>query len=67
MSLQKTILNLDENGRKFSKQIENTGEKGEVARYEQFLFFPTEFSKELYCRYVKRWEKVNKTDFMEHN
>ena len=26
----------DENGRKFSKQVENTVGKGEIARYEQF-------------------------------
>ena len=39
--------------RKFSKQLENTVEKGETARYEQFLLFPTEFSKGLYCRHVK--------------
>ena len=31
---------LDENSRKFSKQIENTVGKGEIARYEQFLLFP---------------------------
>ena len=30
----------DENGRKFSDRVENTAEKGEIARYEQFLFFP---------------------------
>ena len=30
----------DENGRMFSKQVENTVEKGEIARYEQFLLFP---------------------------
>ena len=30
----------DENGRKFSKPVENTMEKGEIARYEQFLLFP---------------------------
>ena len=30
----------DENGRKLSKQVENTVVKGEIARYEQFLFFP---------------------------
>ena len=28
----------DENGRKFSKWVENTVGKGEIARYEQFLF-----------------------------
>ena len=30
----------DENGRKFSKRVENTMGKGEIARYEQFLLFP---------------------------
>ena len=30
----------DGNGRKFSKQVENTVGKGEIARYEQFLLFP---------------------------
>ena len=29
----------DENGRKFSKWLENTVGKGEIARYEQFLLF----------------------------
>ena len=29
----------DENGRKFSKRVENTVGKGEIARYEQFLLF----------------------------
>ena len=45
---------LDENGIKFFKQIENTAGKGEIARYEQFLlFFPAVFSKDLYCRHIK--------------
>ena len=35
----------DENGRKFSKWVENTVEKGEIARYEQFLLFPQCFQK----------------------
>ena len=30
----------DENGRKFSKWVENAVGKGEIARYEQFLLFP---------------------------
>ena len=30
----------DENGRMFSKWVENTVGKGEIARYEQFLLFP---------------------------
>ena len=33
-------LKFDENGRKFSKGVENTVGKGEIARYEQFLLFP---------------------------
>ena len=35
----------DENGRKFFKWVENTGGKREIARYEQFLFFPQCFQK----------------------
>ena len=35
-----TIVIYNENGRKLSKRAENTEEKGEIARYEQFLLFP---------------------------
>ena len=35
----------DENGRMPPKQVENTVGKGEIARYEQFLFFPLCFQK----------------------
>ena len=35
----------NENGRKFSKLVENTVGKGEIARYEQFLLFPQCFQK----------------------
>ena len=35
----------DENGGKFSKRVENTAGKGEIARYEQFLLFPQCFQK----------------------
>ena len=35
----------NENGRKFAKQVENTVGKGEIAHYEQFLFFPQCFQK----------------------
>ena len=35
----------DEFGRKFSKQVENTAGKGEIAPYEQFLLFPQCFQK----------------------
>ena len=30
----------DENGRKFSKPVENTVGNGEIACYKQFLLFP---------------------------
>ena len=42
-SLQTTILNLMKMAEKFSKRLENM-----MGRYEQFLLFPTEFSKDLY-------------------
>ena len=35
----------DESGRMFSKRVENTVGKGEIARYEQFLLFPQCFQK----------------------
>ena len=35
----------DENGKKFSKQVENTVGKGEIARYEQFLLLSQFFQK----------------------
>ena len=35
----------DENGRKFSKPVENTVGKGEIARNQQFLLFPQCFQK----------------------
>ena len=34
-----------ENCRKFSKELENTVGKGEIAHYEQFLLFPQCFRK----------------------
>ena len=51
----------DENGRKFSKQEEKTGGKGEIARYEQFLLFPV-FQKACFpgaSKGVIVWEWVN--------
>ena len=50
----------DENGRKLSKQVENTVGKGEIARYEQFLLFPL-FSKACFpgaSKGVIVWELV---------
>ena len=35
----------DKNGRKLSKQVENTVGKGEITHYEQFLLFPQCFQK----------------------
>ena len=35
------------NGWKFSRLLENTAGKGEIARYEQFLLFPQCFQKTL--------------------
>ena len=32
-------VKFDENGRKFSKQVENVEGKGEIAHYEQFPLF----------------------------
>ena len=36
-------FNFDENGKKFSRKVENAVRKGEIARYEQFLLFPQRF------------------------
>ena len=38
--IEDDIFKFDENSRKFSKRVENTVGKGEIARYEQFLLFP---------------------------
>ena len=35
----------EENGKKLSKRVEYTVGKGEIAHYEQFLFFPQCFQK----------------------
>ena len=51
----------DGNGRKFSKRVENTVEKGEIARYEQFLLFPHCFQKTCTADMLKSglvWERV---------
>ena len=52
----------DENGRKFSKRVKNTVEKGEITRYEQFFPVPTVFSKDLYSRHVKTRAYLGKGD-----
>ena len=38
-------FNLNENGRNFSKRVENNAGKEEIARYEQFLLFSQCFQK----------------------
>ena len=43
----------DKDGQKFSKWVENTVRKGEIARDEQFLLFPQCFKKDLFFRNVK--------------
>ena len=35
----------DRNGGEFSKKVENTVEKGEIAQHEQYLLFPQSFRK----------------------
>ena len=52
----------DENGRKLSKQVENTVEKGEIAHSEQFLLFPQCLQKFFFTEVSKGvvvWEWVN--------
>ena len=41
-------IKFDEDGRKFSRWVENTVGKGEIAHYEQFLLFPSVSSKDSY-------------------
>ena len=36
---------IQKNDNRFPKMVENTVEKGEIARYEQFLLFPQCFQK----------------------
>ena len=52
---------LDENVREFSKRVENTVEKGEIACYEPFLLFPQCFQKTFTADTYKPglvWERV---------
>ena len=44
-SLQTTVSNVMKMAEKFSKSVENTVGKGEIACYEQFLPFPRCFQK----------------------
>ena len=42
------------------KSFGNTVGKGEIALYEQFLIFPTVFSKDLYSRHIKTRDCLGK-------
>ena len=44
-TLETTISNFDNNGWKFSKRVENTVGKGEIARYEHFFFSHSVFKR----------------------
>ena len=57
----------DKKGRKLFKRVENTGGKGEIARYEQFLLFPQCFQKACFPGVSKAvvWEWVNQMDFLD--
>ena len=48
-----TIFSLKKNDAKFSKRVENTVGKGEIACYDLISPFPTAFSKYLYLRDLK--------------
>ena len=53
----------DENGGKLSKRVENIVGKGEIACYEQFLFFPQCFQKACFpgaSKGVIVWEWVKR-------
>ena len=55
-------VKFDKNGRKLSKQVENTVGKGEIARYEQFHLFSQCFQKAYFpgmSKGVTVWEWVN--------
>ena len=43
--LADNYFKFNENGRKFSKWVENIVGKGEIAHYEQFLLFPQCYQK----------------------
>ena len=63
-------IKFHENCRKFSRRVENTVEKGEIARYEQFLLFPQCFQKTCSVDTLKPglvWERVISHHFGEEH
>ena len=59
-------LKLDENGRKLSKQIENTAGERRNCSLRAISPIPTVFSKDLYCRHVKTRAYLDKVK-TQHN
>ena len=53
----------DKNCVKFSKQVENTAGKGEVACYEQFLLFRSLFNRLVLQTHTKRVNSTEQQDF----
>ena len=61
--IEDDIFKFDENSTKFSKRVENTVGKGEIARSEQLLLFPQCFLKACFLEASKGvivWEWVKK-------
>ena len=64
-----TIFEFEVNSRNFSKLVENTVGKGEIARYEQFLLFPQCFQKACFpgaSKGVTVWEWVKTKSNVKH-
>ena len=63
-----TILRFDENGRKFSKRVENTVGKVEIAHYKQFLLSPQCFRLLLQTgkKQGLAWERVKESSNQYH-
>ena len=49
----------DENGGMFSKRVEITLGKGEIAGHKQFFLFPQRFQKGCTAEHRYVWERVN--------
>ena len=61
------LFELDENGRKFSKPVESTMGKGEIARYKQFILFPQCFQRTCTADMLKPglvWERVKEVSWI---
>ena len=55
----KEQFQINESGRKFSKRVENTVEKGEIAYYDQFLPFQKSFQKKFVLQTCKKTQKFD--------